>query len=99
MQASNLLLSELNSTNTKHILLANINFSFVLFFIGEVYTWGDNDEGQLGDGSTSAIQRPRLVPALTGNFIFLVFRLTIYFLFHQLLIFFSLTDAGYSCVH
>lgn len=31
---------------------------------GEVYTWGDNDEGQLGDGSTSAIQRPRLVTAL-----------------------------------
>ncbi|GFT97548.1 e3 ubiquitin-protein ligase HERC2 [Nephila pilipes] len=34
---------------------------------GEVYTWGDNDEGQLGDGSTNAIQRPRLVSALTGR--------------------------------
>lgn len=34
---------------------------------GEVYTWGDNDEGQLGDGSTSAIQRPRLVTALQGK--------------------------------
>lgn len=31
---------------------------------GEVYTWGDNDEGQLGDGTTNAIQRPRLVQAL-----------------------------------
>ena len=31
---------------------------------GEVFTWGDNDEGQLGDGSTNAIQRPRLVAAL-----------------------------------
>ncbi|CAL1297267.1 unnamed protein product [Larinioides sclopetarius] len=34
---------------------------------GEVYTWGDNDEGQLGDGSTNAIQRPRLVSALSGK--------------------------------
>lgn len=34
---------------------------------GEVYTWGDNDEGQLGDGSTNAIQRPRLVGALQGK--------------------------------
>lgn len=31
---------------------------------GEVYTWGDNDEGQLGDGTTAAISRPRLVVAL-----------------------------------
>ena len=36
-------------------------------FQGEVYTWGDNDEGQLGDGSTNAIQRPRLVAALQGK--------------------------------
>lgn len=40
-----------------------------MFFIGlgEVYTWGDNDEGQLGDGTTNAIQRPRLVAALQGK--------------------------------
>lgn len=34
---------------------------------GEVYTWGDNDEGQLGDGTTNAQQSPRLVHALQGK--------------------------------
>ena len=34
---------------------------------GEVFTWGDNDEGQLGDGSTNAIQRPRLVASLQNR--------------------------------
>ena len=38
---------------------------------GEVYTWGDNDEGQLGDGSTNAIQRPRLVTALQVGILYL----------------------------
>lgn len=36
---------------------------------GEVFTWGDNDEGQLGDGTVSAVQRPRLVQALQGKHI------------------------------
>lgn len=40
--------------------------------VGEVFSWGDNDEGQLGDGTTNAIQRPRLVASLLGlNIIFL----------------------------
>ncbi|XP_061183765.1 E3 ubiquitin-protein ligase HERC2-like isoform X1 [Saccostrea echinata] len=34
---------------------------------GEVYSWGDNDEGQLGDGTTNAIQRPRQVVSLLGK--------------------------------
>ncbi|XP_072935158.1 probable E3 ubiquitin-protein ligase HERC2 [Epargyreus clarus] len=34
---------------------------------GEVYTWGDNDEGQLGDGTTLAAQRPRLLAALQAK--------------------------------
>ena len=31
---------------------------------GEVYTWGDNDEGQLGDGTTNAVHRPSLIQSL-----------------------------------
>lgn len=38
---------------------------------GEVYTWGDNDEGQLGDGTTLAAQRPRLLMALQVRNIFI----------------------------
>ncbi|XP_046640217.1 E3 ubiquitin-protein ligase HERC2-like [Daphnia pulicaria] len=34
---------------------------------GEVCTWGDNDEGQLGDGTTTDIQKPRLVAALQNK--------------------------------
>ena len=33
---------------------------------GEVFTWGDNDEGQQGDGTTNAVQRPRVVLYLQG---------------------------------
>ena len=33
---------------------------------GEVFTWGNNDEGHLGDGTTNAIQRPKIVSALKG---------------------------------
>jgi E3 ubiquitin-protein ligase HERC2 len=36
---------------------------------GEVYTWGDNDEGQLGDNSTEGVQKPKLVSSLKGKFI------------------------------
>jgi len=47
-------------------LVTDETHTFLPVFSGEVYTWGDNDEGQLGDGSTNAIQKPRLVAALQG---------------------------------
>jgi len=50
--------------------------------VGEVYTWGDNDEGQLGDGTTNAIQKPRLVAALQGlSFNSLLLVLAVYITF------------------
>lgn len=36
---------------------------------GEVFAWGDNDEGQLGDGSTVASARPKLITTLSGKHI------------------------------
>lgn len=37
--------------------------------MGRVFCWGDNDEGQLGDGTISAISRPRIVTALQGKYV------------------------------
>lgn len=36
--------------------------------MGEVFAWGDNDEGQLGDGTLKAVARPRAIPSLQVNF-------------------------------
>ncbi|XP_031621811.1 probable E3 ubiquitin-protein ligase HERC2 [Contarinia nasturtii] len=36
---------------------------------GRVFVWGDNDEGQLGDGTISAIPRPRIVTSLQGKYV------------------------------
>lgn len=35
---------------------------------GEVYCWGDNDEGQLGDNTTNAGQQPKLCIGLQVGF-------------------------------
>lgn len=35
---------------------------------GEIYAWGDNDEGQLGDGTQHPISRPRPIAALKVDY-------------------------------
>lgn len=55
-------------TRVKLGCISALHIALLLCLVaGEVYTWGDNDEGQLGDGTTNAIQRPRLVAALQGK--------------------------------
>jgi hypothetical protein len=55
------------SVHTAHTTLFKVfmfsNETNIIIFL-KVYTWGDNDEGQLGDGTTTGIQKPRLVAAL-----------------------------------
>ena len=43
------------------------DFSIVLLETGEVYAWGENDYGQLGDGSTSSRSLPTRVKDSTGT--------------------------------
>ncbi len=47
---------------------------------GEVFAWGDNDEGQLGDGTLKAVPRPRAIPSLQVQYLTKV----LHFLFKKL---------------
>jgi alpha-tubulin suppressor-like RCC1 family protein len=42
------------------------NFNCALLTSGAVRCWGDNDFGQLGDGTRISQLSPQLVPGLTG---------------------------------
>lgn len=53
-----------------HLLVYQLGSLHVLALTegGEVYAWGDNDEGQLGDGTQHPISRPRPIAALKVNY-------------------------------
>lgn len=42
------------------------NFTIAVNSDGQVLTWGNNQHGQLGDGTTNSKLRPQLVPGLTN---------------------------------
>lgn len=79
--------------------VVEISFNLQLFYLtlagslhcvactdtGEVYTWGDNDEGQLGDGTTIAAQRPRLLVAMQVSLISQSITITLLTKFYKLL--------------
>lgn len=47
-------------------LATGADFSLALSITGQVYTWGDNTQGQLGAGNTDARLVPGVVPGLSG---------------------------------
>ena len=48
------------------MLLTLLTFGFVLAEHGQVYTWGGGSRGQLGHGTLTSEETPRLVMALDG---------------------------------
>lgn len=47
-------------------IAAGGNHSLALTIDGDVYAWGANESGQLGDGTTNEHHAPQLVPGLSG---------------------------------
>ena len=43
----------------------------------QVYAWGDNDEGQCGNGKTNAVPTPQLIDSLQVCLLFFAYRLAI----------------------
>ena len=45
---------------------------------GKLFTWGDNDEGQIGNDSTTAMQGPQVGTCHNGSYIQSLYTVTIY---------------------
>jgi E3 ubiquitin-protein ligase HERC2 len=70
--ASQLLPAVVDGLVGKHVIQISVGalHTLALTSNGEVYSWGDNEHGQLGNGGTTSNKKPQILSTLRGQRIF-----------------------------